>query len=270
VQGYSLIVGFPWDVSKLRTIDSGNIRISYAFNAMDINDITTYDDLHRLDIGTHVSRYYSYLFYKSDSVCTDWKKKHPQSSGSPWGQREGGKDDKWSEYYSSEYFKDFSKNVFTEYTRMPRFLESHDCQVSEDIPVQDWKLHEDTLTVCGYICQKATCRFRGRDYTAWFTADIPINNGPWKFGGLPGLILKVYDMDELYVFECIRVEYYTKKFPVMMYDFFVRFPKSNREKLLALQKKIHENITHVVELIITSKTSRPVYQKVVYYPMELE
>lgn len=53
---------------------------------------------------------------------------------------------------------------------------------------------------------KATCTFRGREYTAWFCVDIPISNGPWKFGGLPGLILKVYDKDHLFVFESIEIE----------------------------------------------------------------
>lgn len=48
----------------------------------------------------------------------------------------------------------------------------------------------------GFTCEKATGHFRGRDYEAWFTSDIPITSGPFKFGGLPGLILEVHSMDQ--------------------------------------------------------------------------
>ena len=44
-----------------------------------------------------------------------------------------------------------------------------------------------------FACQRARTQFRGRIYDVWFTTDIPISNGPWKFQGLPGLILEAYD-----------------------------------------------------------------------------
>lgn len=58
---------------------------------------------------------------------------------------------------------------------------------------QDWEIQSDTMSILGYACQKATCRWRGRDYTAWFTEEIPISDGPYKFFGLPGLIVSVED-----------------------------------------------------------------------------
>ncbi|MDR2651853.1 MAG: hypothetical protein LBC68_06010 [Prevotellaceae bacterium] len=42
-------------------------------------------------------------------------------------------------------------------------------------------------------------------------SDIPIDNGPWKFGGLPGM--KVYDNDKKFVFECIGIQY--KQFSII-------------------------------------------------------
>lgn len=57
-----------------------------------------------------------------------------------------------------------------------------------------------------YTCVKATAKFRGRTYEAWFASDIPIFNGPWKFGGLPGLILSLTDSKNEYHFECIGIE----------------------------------------------------------------
>jgi GLPGLI family protein len=40
-------------------------------------------------------------------------------------------------------------------------------------------------------------------HTAWFALDIPISDGPWKFCGLPGLIMEVYDKGEQQYF-CIN------------------------------------------------------------------
>jgi GLPGLI family protein len=268
VYGYPPEMSGPRDIYNAHVADSSIIRVMYAFNATDIKDKKTYDELHCLETGSYMSKFYPYTFYISDSFCTEARKK----GISLVSKREGGVDPVWSEYYSSEYFKDFSKNIFTEYTRMPAGLGHLNCQSSEDIPTQTWELHDDTLNILGYICQKATCRFRGRDYTAWFSLDIPISNGPWKFGGLPGLILKTYDIDKLYVFECISIE--SKKYPIMKYNFYEKRSTMERKKLLKLQKNIHENYVKVGGgdiQVWDKKTNAPyIPKKVVYYPMELE
>ncbi len=55
--------------------------------------------------------------------------------------------------------------------------------------------------MAGYTCQKATTRYEGRDYVAWFAPKIPISDGPYKFSGLPGLIVEIADTKEYYRFE---------------------------------------------------------------------
>jgi len=49
--------------------------------------------------------------------------------------------------------------------------------------------------ISDYNVTKAKVEFRGRKYEAWFSEEIPINAGPWKFFGLPGLILEVGSAD---------------------------------------------------------------------------
>lgn len=74
--------------------------------------------------------------------------------------------------------------------------------VTEALPKLEWDLsHADTLKIGTYMCNKATTSFRGRNYIAWYTNDIAITFGPWKFHGLPGLILDMYD--ETHKFEWI-------------------------------------------------------------------
>lgn len=57
----------------------------------------------------------------------------------------------------------------------------------------NWVLTKEKKKIVNFNCIKATTRFRGRNYIAWFTEDVPIQNGPWKFCGLPGLIVKIND-----------------------------------------------------------------------------
>ena len=56
-----------------------------------------------------------------------------------------------------------------------------------------WELHSETKTIGEFECHKASCSFRGREYQAWYTPEIPIFLGPWKLHGLPGLVMEVRD-----------------------------------------------------------------------------
>lgn len=70
-----------------------------------------------------------------------------------------------------------------------------------DNPKFDWKIINEKTKIGEYNVQKATADFGGRKWTAWFSADIPFQDGPYKFYGLPGLIVKVEDADKNYSWE---------------------------------------------------------------------
>lgn len=78
-------------------------------------------------------------------------------------------------------------------------------KVAESI-VLDWEILADTATILNYHCMKAVTQFRGRRYYAWFTIDIPINDGPSKFHGLPGMIMKIEDSDNVFCMTAIGLE----------------------------------------------------------------
>jgi len=68
------------------------------------------------------------------------------------------------------------------------------------LQVLNWQILPDTMQVSGYAAQKATTSFAGRDWVAWFAPEIPISDGPYKFNGLPGLIVQLYDTRNHYRF----------------------------------------------------------------------
>lgn len=65
----------------------------------------------------------------------------------------------------------------------------------------DWKLEDESKEFGNYTVHKATTRYSGRDYVAWFTLEIPIPDGPYVFSGLPGLIVELYDTQNHFHFK---------------------------------------------------------------------
>lgn len=102
--------------------------------------------------------------------------------------------------------KDFENGTKTFKSRIARDQYSYE----EDRPM-DWKILPETAKIGDYKTQKAETNFAGRNWYAWFTTDIPSQDGPYKFSGLPGLIAKVEDEKGDYSFDLKE----TKKIAVL-------------------------------------------------------
>lgn len=77
----------------------------------------------------------------------------------------------------------------------------------EPIDKPSWQLVPDSSKViCGYECLKAVCHYRGRQWTAWYSPEIPIHDGPWKLWGLPGLILEAHDEKMHYQYVALKIQ----------------------------------------------------------------
>lgn len=64
----------------------------------------------------------------------------------------------------------------------------------------EWKILPEKAKIGDIDCQKATLKYGGRNWTAWFTQSIPLQEGPYIFHGLPGLIIKISDEQSDYDF----------------------------------------------------------------------
>ena len=224
-------------VVRRKAIDTANLRIKYAWGATDITQDSTYLDCGQLLIGQRMTKYSSWFVEVADSERVQWAKMNPHAQSVPngtWWIR-GKKPGIWSEYQYSNIF--IHGDTLNEWAVMPMGQEWPQ-RYEEKWRGQEWTLQEDTASFLGHQCQKAICRWRGRDYIAWFAPDIPISRGPWKFGGLPGLIMKIHDVDSLYVFEAVSIE--KGNFPIWQYPK-EEFMKSTRQKTWKLQQAFNLN-----------------------------
>ncbi|CAI8792255.1 GLPGLI family protein [Chryseobacterium sp. IT-36CA2] len=70
--------------------------------------------------------------------------------------------------------------------------------------IKNWKLVNETKEINTIHCKKAEVTFKGRNWIAWYTPEIPLPYGPYKFSGLPGLIVKITDDKGDYDFELVK------------------------------------------------------------------
>lgn len=105
------------------------------------------------------------------------------------------------------------------------------------MPVIDWKLNTATKEILGYKCQQATGQFGGRTYTAWFAIDLPMQYGPWKLNGLPGIILEATDEKKEVVFVATAI---TKGAEGQLTDYESNSYITTTEPALARAKKAYE------------------------------
>lgn len=104
-------------------------------------------------------------------------------------------------------------------------------------PQFDWQIGERTDTVAGYLCRTATTRYGGRDWTVWFTEEIPLGTGPYKFSGLPGLILRATDSQGHFTFECCGLHQTPQ--PICFYDW--KYRKMSRQEYLRFRRSLYNS-----------------------------
>lgn len=175
-----------------KEIAKGVMEFMYDYRFLrDTTDITSEStDRMILQVGYGISKFSSYRTMQIDSLIrmstADQVQANPERyiGGTSWS-----------------VYKNYPTGKFTTTDKIATdwFL------VEELIPELQWTLTDDTKEILGYKCKSAKCSFRGREYSAYYTDEIPVADGPWKFGGLPGFIMEVCDADNHYSFTCVGI-----------------------------------------------------------------
>jgi GLPGLI family protein len=119
------------------------------------------------------------------------------------------------------------------------YLGANPCLINDTLPDFKWTITKEKNKVLNFNCTKAITTFRGRNYIAWYTDDVPVQNGPWKFCGLPGLIIKISDDKQIFNYELtginLRVNFkdniinipndYRKDKPITQKDYLSRYKR---------------------------------------------
>jgi len=179
-------------------IDTCQCVVNYEFKFYDEMDKTKSGgkinyDTKRVEVGNRFVRYHTYLGERMDSLG------HVYSKGYSWHDKLGvNNNPTWEDVYFN-----YPKSGELFFTSL--LINYEYCYV-EPIPKMEWKIIEDKDTIIvKHKCYMATVDFSGRHYKAWFAPDIPIQYGPYKFNGLPGMILKIEDDEKFFTWTAISL-----------------------------------------------------------------
>ena len=256
----------PCNLTPNKVIDSGMMECIYNHTITDTINDDVRSGFEILQIGNSYSRFASYGKYRVDSVFN-----HRNTDKMTLGEYSS-----TSKKYNSAknrlghtvIIKNLKLNRIDTYDKV--FIDNY--VYSESCPDFNWSLSGDKAIFCGYKCKKATCRFRGRLWTAWYTEEIPIDNGPWKFNGLPGLILHIEDSNAEHVFSAISVRNSNADIYLEEKDYIKTTREKFNKELLDYKNNPGQFVTlsHVAPKNADGSPTRIPKRRLFFNPIELE
>lgn len=135
-------------------------------------------------------------------------------------------------------------NIKTETTLNQFYTGINAYEYTFDTPKIAWNLVQGDSIIANHRCKKATGHYAGRNYIAWYTEDTALPYGPYIFGGLPGLIIEIYDTNQNYIFTFNGMEHHPnhkKEMYNYKKSFIDRIKTTSRETALTAWKNETEN-----------------------------
>lgn len=212
-----------------KIFEKSNLNIYYQFKFLKDAKISENprEGLCVLQIGENYSKFSDTKTLQRDSIFEKFS--HLESVGA----KEMNQLFMYNPLWSMESLKSSTDKKVTYQKRYKTKYEYEEFQ-----PEFKWQLHNDSKKILDYSCKKATVKYRGREFIAWYTTEVPINNGPYVFEGLPGLILELEDSQNKYHFTAIGIDKKPK-------DIYLRNDKEilkiGRVKFREVEKTYYDN-----------------------------
>ena len=212
------------DLPAAHAIDTTRLVAYYRFHYPQDNlqgKFETEEDVLCFQIGKKVYKTFSYNLF-----CMDMRDKRGKHRVN---------------YVPYTVFCNYPEGKMTQENRIPfsPLLQGSMQVVAYEEPLASWQwqLEEETDSIAGYFCRKAIGVQYGREWTVWYTQEIPVACSVWKFTGLPGLVLKAADSTGSYSFEINEIE--VKQEPVMLYNWKPEYV--SKEQWKRLEKDMYEH-----------------------------
>jgi GLPGLI family protein len=197
-QSVNIVKGGSSEPEEKTVLDKINYHITYELTFQPSTDtVATSNEKMMLLVGDSTSLFFSKNAFVRDSIMASFKSDKADISQMMAAMKSAPKS-----IFSYEIIKRSNSQKVTYQEKV--FMDK--LAYEEDLPAVKWNITNETATKADYPCQKATTTYGGRDYEAWFSFQIPIQDGPYKFSGLPGLIVDMYDSEDQYHFTLAGLE----------------------------------------------------------------
>lgn len=165
----------------------------------EVNEQTFHSNEMKLDFDGKLAFFYSEVSYFRDSLDVyAFDKSGYIADEDAYSQRTRLK----SAATNDKSWIDFTNKTFTQY-----YGNATSFYGTMQLELPQWKITDEVEEKVGYSCKVATGSFLGREWTLWFTEEIPLNIGPWFLWGAPGLIVYAKDSEDIVCFSLVGVEH---------------------------------------------------------------
>lgn len=251
-----LIFGFAILLSQNR-----RFYYDYQFQTDSTDSESKKSELMVLDVGEQGSKYYSEYVFQNDSIMDAHFKKNMATHSDeeiPTSGREG-----VVGYKILKSYPDFKINHIIS---LDMTLYNANQQAK-----MNWKILPEKSKIGSWNVQRAETDFAGRKWIAWFSNDIPIQDGPYKFHGLPGLIVKIEDKTGSHKLELkgvknnaaernILISEWEKPIPIDYKKYQTIYRNYRKDPMASFKKKIQDGEAYITD-DSGNKISTPDYMK---------
>lgn len=195
-----------FSLEKSTSVGKATYVLQYSLKFKNSSKQKDYDvDDRIVQVGDKYVKDYSHIIFYYDSLTTENDRKGLDSPGNQ------------NHVFPYELLIDVKARQCDMKYRLP--LNGGTLCYHSELPQLEWTfLPDSTSQILGYTCCMAKTYFAGRNYVAWYAVDIPIPYGPYKFSGLPGLIMKIEDASRQFIWELVGMQNQTTPIAVYQYE----------------------------------------------------